>query len=76
MPQDGAGRLSTHPFTHRVTADGRVFIHRDGRQVAVVAGRTADRLVAALTGADEDARQQTLTRVTGNYRRGNERSPR
>jgi hypothetical protein len=41
--------------------------------VAVIAGAAADRLVLAMTDASDDTRQHLLARVTGNYRRGNER---
>jgi hypothetical protein len=64
--------LEDDPFDYRITKDGRVLISRGGRQVSVVAGAAADKLIGKLGGsADED--QQLLARVTGNYRRGNER---
>jgi hypothetical protein len=44
--------LTTSPFDYRVTADGRVIVYRDGRQVAVIAGRAAVRLASALATAD------------------------
>lgn len=72
--------LTADPFDWRTTKDGRVFISRGGRQITVVAGDHAQRLTAGLDAAlargDEEAAQQLLARVTGNYKRGNERSPR
>ena len=44
-----------------------------GRQVTVVAGNAAERLIAALEAADDEAVQHLLARVTGNFKRGNER---
>jgi hypothetical protein len=68
--------LEDDPFTWQVTKDGRVLVFRGGRQVAVVAGAQAERLRPRLTTSLEGA-QQALARVTGNYRRGNEkRDPR
>ncbi len=64
--------LADDPFAYRITQDQRVLVSRGGRQVAVVAGSRAVRLIGAL-GRDDDADQQLLARVTGNYRRGNER---
>ncbi|MCB0882093.1 MAG: hypothetical protein KDC33_07730 [Thermoleophilia bacterium] len=62
------------PFQHTLTKDGRVLIHRGGRRVMELGGARAADLRARLDlCADEDARQQVLARVTGNYRRGNER---
>jgi hypothetical protein len=65
--------LDDDPFDWRITADGRVFVSRGGQQVAVIAGARAARLIAVLERGDDDAAQQALARVTGNYRRGNER---
>lgn len=72
--------LTEDPFDWRTTKDGRVLVGRGGRQVSVIAGDQARRLCAGLEAAlargDEEAAQQLLARVTGNYKRGNERSPR
>lgn len=64
--------LEDDPFTWQVTKDGRVLVSRGGRQIAIVAGAEADRLRPRLE-RSPDAAQQALARVTGNYRRGNER---
>lgn len=64
--------LEDDPFTWQVTKDGRVLVFRGGRQVAIVAGAQADRLLPRLE-ASPDSAQQALARVTGNYRRGNEK---
>ncbi|GGI06380.1 hypothetical protein [Egicoccus halophilus] len=64
--------LDDDPFDWQLTRDGRVLVFRGGRQVAVVAGRRAERLRSRLEG-DPDTAQHALARVTGNYRRGNER---
>lgn len=60
-------------FTYRTTASGEVHVSRQGRVVTVLRGAAAQRLLARLGGADARAVQQALARVTGNYRRGNER---
>jgi hypothetical protein len=74
MPSDRRGRLSTDPFEHRSTKDGRVLISRAGAVVTTVAGTAAERLLRAIEAADDErAVQQLLARATGNYRRGNER---
>jgi hypothetical protein len=79
---DARGRLGDEPFGHRVTKDGRVLISArgrllnggGGRQVTVVAGPKAVKLIAALgTAADQAAVQLLLAKATGNYRHGNER---
>lgn len=60
-------------FSYRATKDGRVLIDRGGRRVTVPAGERARRFLRRAEGADPQALQLELARVTGNYKRGNER---
>lgn len=64
--------LADDPFAHRVTRSGEVHVSRGGRAIVVVRGAAAERLVARL-GRDPVQDQHLLARVTGNYKRGNER---
>jgi hypothetical protein len=72
---DGRGRLEGEPFSHRVTKDGRVLVRFEGRQVAVIAGARAARLIAALRDAagDTPTVQLLLARATGQFKHGTER---
>lgn len=67
--------LDDNPFDWRATKDGQLLVSRGGRVVTVLRGRAAAALAAKLDHADPDAAQQLLARATGNYRRGNERTP-
>ena len=60
-------------FAWRSTKDGLVRISRGGRVVTTLAGRSAQRFLSRVEGADYDAAQLEMARVTGNYKRGNER---
>lgn len=64
--------LTDDPFAYQVTKSGEVRISRGGRVVVTVRGAQADRLAARL-GVSDESDQQLLARVTGNYKRGNER---
>lgn len=68
----GSIRLADHQGRPR-------FVTRGGRQVTIIGGDQARKLSAGLDAAvargDDDAAQQLLARVTGNYKRGNERAP-
>lgn len=66
--------LDTDPFDYRITKSGDVLVSRGGRVVVTVRGAQARKLVGEL-GRDDDHDQQLLARVTGNYKRGNERNP-
>jgi len=44
-----------------------------GRVVTTLAGVPAERFLRDVEGADEEAEQLLMARVTGNFKRGNER---
>lgn len=58
-------------FSYVARKGGDVAIHRGGKVVTVLRGATATRFLAAVGDGDP---QQVMARVTGNYRRGNERT--
>ena len=53
--------------------NGDVVITHHGRSATVLRCAKADHFVAAAEAADADASQALMARLTGNYRRGNER---
>ena len=61
-------------FTWAATKDGLVRISWQGKVVTTLAGERATRFLDQVEDADEDAEQLLLARVTGNFKRGNERS--
>ena len=65
--------LGGRPFSYRETKDGRVMIEWKGRRAATLTGGRARRFLAAVDGADEERSQLEMARVTGNFKRGNER---
>ena len=73
MTRDTRGRLESDPFEWRATRDGGVRVSRGGREVTVIGGRDAQRLVAKLERASAEEAQHLLARATGHYRHGNER---
>lgn len=60
-------------FTFRI-ARGQAFIAHHGRSVVVLRGRQAERFAAKIAELEFSAQQQYLARVTGNFKRGNERA--
>ncbi len=61
-------------FSWREDKSGEVTVLRRGRPVTTLRGRAASAFLAAAAGADAATVQQRLARLTGNYRRGNERA--
>jgi len=62
-------------FTCQRTKDGYTVFHH-GRFAATLRGAEAGRLEAALADADSAQQQRLMAKLTGNYKRGNERRAR
>jgi hypothetical protein len=60
-------------FTWQATKDGRVRISWNGRVVTTLTGTRAARFRGAVEEAGDDEAQLLMARVTGNFKRGNER---
>lgn len=63
------------PFSYRSVDDGTVRIAWHGRHVVTLAGSKAARFLERVTEADPEEAQLLMARATGNFKRGNERSP-
>ena len=63
-------------FSYRTTKGGVVRIFWLGRCVMEVGGVRGARLVLDLVEAGASEEQDLLARITGNFKRGNERPPR
>ena len=68
-----AMRLNDQPFTYAVRKDGSLDISHDSKSVMVVTGADAARLTRKLAGASAEQVQMALAKITGNFKRGNER---
>ena len=53
---------------------GEVVVTHHGRRATVLRGAAAARFLADVDDGDTSADQELMARVTGNYRRGNERT--
>ena len=60
-------------FSFRSSRRGEVRISRSGREVAILRADAAAKFLAKADGASAAAIQQLCARVTGNYKKGNER---
>jgi hypothetical protein len=60
-------------FDYQITKRGVIRIFWEGRCVMTLGGQRGQELARDLAEADEDKVQSLLQRVTGNFKRGNER---
>lgn len=61
-------------FSYRLTKQGDVFIDHHGRHAATLRGGAAQRFLDRMADASEEDAQLAMAKVTGNYKRGNERA--
>ncbi|MBZ9714168.1 hypothetical protein [Deinococcus multiflagellatus] len=73
MPEDARGQLDDGRFAFRALKDGRVVVSWYGRPVTTLAGKAAERFLARVAALDEHGAQLVMARVTGNFKRGNEK---
>ncbi len=60
-------------FSYQAVKSGKVFIYRDGKTVTTLSEKRAIEFLAQITGADDNEAQMIMAKVTGNYKRGNEK---
>jgi hypothetical protein len=67
-------RLDETQFTFKSTKDGKLFVYWHGKHVRTYAGNEAEDILAEIegSGSERDV-QYALARVTGNFKRGNEK---
>lgn len=72
---DQRDRLKEEPFTYKETKSGKILIHYQNKLVTRVSGKKAMRLSSELSTAGTLEAQLILAKATGNFKRGNERTP-
>lgn len=74
---DKRNRLDEAPFQYRVNKDQSVFIEHEGKRVKILKGREAEKFIKNMNAAENDkAVQLVMAKITGNFKRGNERKKR
>ena len=73
MSVDKRGILDEEIFTYRVTKDGKVFISYEGRQVTILSGGKAEKFIASIERVEGKEAQLVMAKITGNFKRGNEK---
>lgn len=66
-------KLGDEPFSFAVTRDGKIFISWRDRRVMTLKGEEARRFAERLARLDARGVQLALAKITGNFKRGNER---
>lgn len=70
---DKRNRLDENIFSFRIFKDGKVFIYWCDKQVTILKGKQASKFLSRIDKADEKGKQLIMAKVTGNFKRGNEK---
>ncbi|MBG9588371.1 MULTISPECIES: hypothetical protein [Bacillaceae] len=71
---DKRNRLDEEPFSFRVNKNSTVFLDFNGKQVKILKGKESEKFLKRMSDAeDEKSRQLIMAKITGNFKRGNER---
>lgn len=65
--------LSDQPFSYQQTKNGKVFIFWHDKQAKILSGESAVKFIADIESLDDAGAQLLMARLTGNFKRGNER---
>ncbi len=71
---DKRGRLDEDVFSYLSTKDGRVLLYYEGKIVKTLGSNHAQKFLAQSENLDGKDAQLIMARVTGNFKRGNERN--
>lgn len=67
-------RLDEEVFSYRTTKDNKVFISWYGKQVMILKGKQAEEFLKKIAGLEHKQAQLVMAKITGNFKRGNERN--
>ncbi|SDN65348.1 hypothetical protein [Alkalicoccus daliensis] len=71
---DKRNQLDEEPFSYVTTKSNTVFLRYEGKDIKVLKGRQAEQFLQKIAGANSVKEEQLiLAKVTGNFKRGNER---
>ncbi|KAB3529502.1 hypothetical protein F8154_14660 [Alkaliphilus pronyensis] len=70
---DKRNRLEEKIFSYRVFKDNKVFIFWYEKQVMILKGKESEKFLARVAKADEIESQLIMAKITGNFKRGNEK---
>ncbi len=60
-------------FTYHINKDDKVFIYWNGKPVMILKDREARKFIHRIEKLNDDELQLVMAKVTGNFKRGNER---
>ena len=72
-PEENENPLADEPFSYRKFKNGNVSISWYEKEVMLLKGVRAEKFLAQIDGKTESETQLAMAKITGNFKRGNER---
>lgn len=70
---DKRDRLKENPFSYKVTKGNKTLIYYENRMIKTLNEKETKKLIEKINGLDGFEIQLALAKITGNFKRGNER---
>ena len=70
---DKKNHFETLAFTYLFTKDNKLIIYRDNKEIKIIKGKNANEFLQLSRGGNQVEIQLKLAKLTGNYKRGNEK---
>lgn len=67
--------LKVNSFSFKLLKDRRVMIYWKNRLLKILIGKGAERFLRSIQGKEDSEIQLALAKLTGNFKRGNEKQP-
>lgn len=65
--------LDEEPFSYKISKDKKVFIYWNDKQVTILRGKESERFLSKIEKANSKDKQLIMAKITGNFKRGNEK---
>lgn len=70
---DKHDRLKEEIFSYRVSKDNKVFLYWYDKQIMILKGKDSEKFLGRISAADTLEAQLIMAKITGNFKRGNEK---
>lgn len=62
-------------FSYSINKDNKVFIYWYNKQIKILKGKDSEKFLKRIEMADAKEEQLIMAKITGNFKRGNEKPP-
>ena len=70
---DKRNKFEEEIFSYKKGKDDKVFIYWYNQQVMILKNKMAQKFIKQIEGLDDENKQLVMAKITGNFKRGNER---